>query len=75
MEFRGIRRVNKPQSGLFSSHYNNLLIRGAEQVMLMMFTGIIDLQKSFSAILTASLSGSHPNTGMKMSLSVSRKFK
>ena len=22
MEFRGIRRVNKPQSGLFSSHYN-----------------------------------------------------
>ena len=21
MEFRGIRRVNKPQSGLFSSHY------------------------------------------------------
>ena len=23
MEFRGIRRVNKPQSGLFSSHYYN----------------------------------------------------
>ena len=23
MEFRGVRRVNKPQSGLFSSHYYN----------------------------------------------------
>ena len=34
MEFRGIRRVNKPQSGLFSSHYYRTPISPDTQILM-----------------------------------------